>query len=177
MPDSPKPLQRIHSYFPDPGTKHDAHCNGVCSVHNLSRLKSQPQPAYAVILWKVASCDILVVSRIDFRHFHAVTSVWPSISRYARQAAAQSNHQCQRELGFHAIVQEKKGGPAVHRQKSKIPYSNQECGPTFRVICEAQILCFAVLRYYIPTGATGSHMTRCQVEANFFSAEVTKTGS
>ena len=46
LPDSPKPFQRSPSYFPDPGTKHDAHDNGVCSVHNLSRSKSQPQPAY-----------------------------------------------------------------------------------------------------------------------------------
>ena len=29
-----------------PGTKHDSHVNGVCSVHNLSRLKSQPQHAH-----------------------------------------------------------------------------------------------------------------------------------
>ena len=46
LPDSPKPFQRNHSYFQDPGTKHDAHDNGVCSVYNLSRLESQPQPGY-----------------------------------------------------------------------------------------------------------------------------------
>ena len=46
LPDSPKPFQRSPSYFPDSGTKHDAHDNGVCSVHNISRSKSQPQPAY-----------------------------------------------------------------------------------------------------------------------------------
>ena len=38
---------------------------------------------------------------------HAVT--WKSISRYAGQAAAQSNHQCQSEDRFHAIEHEKKG--------------------------------------------------------------------
>ena len=48
LPDSPKPFQRLRSpsYFPDPGSKHDAHYIGICLVHNISRLKSQPQPPY-----------------------------------------------------------------------------------------------------------------------------------
>ena len=33
----------------------------------------------------------------------------------------------------------------VAQADSKNPYFNQECGPTFRVIGEAQILCFAGL--------------------------------
>ena len=66
LPDSPKPFQRSLSYFPDPGTKNDAHDSGVWSVHNLSRSKSQLQPAY----YLVASCDTLVISKIDFRDDH-----------------------------------------------------------------------------------------------------------
>ena len=40
------------------------------------------------------------------RNFHAVT--WPSISRDAVQGAAQSNHQCQSKVRFHAVGQEKR---------------------------------------------------------------------
>ena len=42
-------IQRNPSYSPDPGTKHDAQDNGVCSVHNISRSNSQPQPAYYLV--------------------------------------------------------------------------------------------------------------------------------
>ena len=42
LPDSPKAFQRSPLYFPDPGIKNDAHC----SVHNISKSKSQPQPVY-----------------------------------------------------------------------------------------------------------------------------------
>ena len=68
--DSPNPFHRSLSYFPDPVTKHDAHDNGVssCSVHNLSRSKVSLN--WLIISWKVASCDTLVTSRIDFRHDH-----------------------------------------------------------------------------------------------------------
>ena len=65
----------------DPGTNHDTHDNGICSVHNLSRLKLQPQPAYYLFQttpiheWlhenlhpKNASQDTFVISKIDFRH-------------------------------------------------------------------------------------------------------------
>ena len=45
LSDSPKPFQISPSYYPDLDTKHDTHSNGVCSVHNLSRLKLQPQPS------------------------------------------------------------------------------------------------------------------------------------
>ena len=59
--------------------------------------------------------------------------------------------------------------------ESKNSYSNQERGPTFRVIGEAQILCFAGLY----TGGSDGQ-TRDQVRASFFlfslSAGVTKTG-
>ena len=78
FPDSPKPFQRNPSYFPDPGTD-----TGVCSVHNLSRLKNQPQPSYYCFQTQPihellhenlnqenASWDTLVISRIDFRHDH-----------------------------------------------------------------------------------------------------------
>ena len=97
------------------------------------------------------------------RNFHAVTWQLPAISRDAGQAAAQINHQYQWEDRFNAIEQENKG---VVKSESKYPYSNQERGPTFRVISqisEAQILCFA--RLYI----CGSDVqTRDQVKASFF---------
>ena len=83
MPESPKPFQRSPSYFPDTGTKDDIHDNGVCSVHNLSRLKIQPQPAYYCFQTQAihellhenlhqenASRDTHVISMIDFRHDH-----------------------------------------------------------------------------------------------------------
>ena len=49
LSDSPKPFQRSPSYYPDPGTKHETHDNGDFSVHNLSKLKLQPEPAYYLI--------------------------------------------------------------------------------------------------------------------------------
>ena len=55
-----------------------------------------------------------------------------AISRYAGQATAQGNHQCQ----SNAVGQEKKGAWA----ESKNPYSNQEREPTFLVICKTQFL-------------------------------------
>ena len=70
------------------------------------------------------------------------------------------------------MEQEKMG---VALAESKNAYSNQERGPTFCVICEAQILCFA--RLY--TGASDGP-PRDQVKASFlyfrFSAAVSKTG-
>ena len=81
LSDSLKPFQRSPSYYPDLGTEHDTHDNGVCSVHNPSRLKLQPQPAYYLsqtqpmhewlhenLHQKNASLDTLVVSKIDFGH-------------------------------------------------------------------------------------------------------------
>ena len=72
LPDSPKPFQISPSYFPDPGTNHDAHDNVVCSVHNLSNRKvSLNPPLPAFISRKVASCDTLAIStRLGFRHDH-----------------------------------------------------------------------------------------------------------
>ena len=51
LPDSPKPFQTNSSYYPDdpdPGTKHDTHDNGLCSLLSplFLRLKIQPPPAY-----------------------------------------------------------------------------------------------------------------------------------
>ena len=103
-------------------------------------------------------------------NFHAFT--WQLISRDAWQAAEQNNHQYQLEDQFHAIEQEKTG---VAEAESKNPCSNQERRSTFRVIGEAQILCFAGLY----TGASDGP-PRDQVEASFlyflFSTAVTKTG-
>ena len=97
---------------------------------------------------------------------------WWAISCDTERADAQSNHQRQREVQFRAIEQEKKG---VAQAESKNPYSNQERGPTFRVIGEAQNLCFAVL---YTCGSDGP--TRDQMKASsfyfLFSAAVTKVG-
>ena len=83
LSDSSKPFQRSPSYYPDPGTKHDTHDNGDFSIHNLSKLKLQPEPAYYLIQtqpiheWlhenlhqKNASWDTLAISKTDFRHDH-----------------------------------------------------------------------------------------------------------
>ena len=88
-------------------------------------------------------------------------------------SAAQNNHQYQWEDPLHAMEQENIG---VALAESKNPYLNQERGPTFRVIGEAQILCFAGLY----TGGSDGP-TRDQVKASLFiyflfSAAVTKTG-
>ena len=82
------------------------------------------------------------------------------MSRDAGQAAAHSNnHKCQWEDWFHAIEQEK---VEVAKAKSKNPHSNQECGLTFRVIGEAQTLCFTRLYTSWSDG-----QTRDQVKASF----------
>ena len=82
------------------------------------------------------------------RNFQAVT--WPLISRDAGQAAAlpERNHQCQSKVLFHSVEQE-----------IKIPYLNQERGPTFRVIALWVKHKFCVSPGYIPAGATGRHVT------------------
>ena len=92
------------------------------------------------------------------QNLHAVT--WPSISRDVGQAAAQNNHQGQWKDRFHAIEQEKEG---VAQAESRV-WSR---GPTFCIIGEAQILCFAELH----TGGSDGP-TRDQVKAT----EVSKTG-
>ena len=110
------------------------------------------------------------MEKSDNEIFHAVT--WPSISHDAGQAAAQRIHQCQSTVRFHDVGQDKKGGAYA---ESKNPYSNQERKPTFRVIGEAQSLCFAGL---YTGGSDGPR--RDQVRAIdflfYFSAAVTKTG-
>ena len=55
------------------------------------------------------------MKKIRQQNFYADT--WQSISHYAGQAAAQSNHQCQWEDRFHTKGQVKKG---MHEQKARI---------------------------------------------------------
>ena len=59
---SPKPFQRSPSYLPDPGTKHDAHENGICLDHNLSRSRSQHHQL--IISQKMASNRYLISDMI-----------------------------------------------------------------------------------------------------------------
>ena len=88
------------------------------------------------------------------RNFHAVT--WPLISRDAGQAAAlpERSHQCQSKVLFHSVA--KKKGQCTGRK----PYSNQERGPTFRVIALWVKHKFYVSPGYIPAEATGRYVTR-----------------
>ena len=53
----------------------------------------------------------------------------------------------------------------VAQAESKNPYWNQECGPTFLVICKAQILCFAGLHAQLERRPTRDQMN---VFFNFF---------
>ena len=75
---------------------------------------------------------------------------WQSISRDAGQAAVQSNNYGQWEdrSRYSARIN---GGCIGRKQKN--PFSNQERGPSFRVISEAQI---CVSPDYILAGATGN---------------------
>ena len=82
--DSPESSQKtvLHNLWiqPHPGSKHDAQNNDVYTVHNISRLRIQPQPAYyffqttisftKFFIRKMTSCDTLMSSRFDFRYDH-----------------------------------------------------------------------------------------------------------
>ena len=81
--------------------------NLVVEMHQMTDLRCRKIiPAQTLVSQQVPCLWETEHGEKGHRNFHAVT--WPSISRDAVQGAAQSNHQCQSKVRFHAVGQEKR---------------------------------------------------------------------
>ena len=127
-------------------------------------------PAQTLVSQQVPCLGVTEYGEKGQRNFHAVT--WPSISRDARQATAQGNHQCQWEDQFHDIEQEKRG---LHRQKARIHIQIRSVGRTFHLVDKTQS---RVLYWRERRAATwpGERLLRASFFLFLSSAAVTKTG-
>ena len=93
------------------------------------------------------------IGTTKFSCSHPVT--WSSISRDARQATVQGNHQFQSKVLFHAVGQEKKGLCIGSKQESIF-----ESEAWTYISCSRQNTIFCVWQGFIPAGAPGRHETR-----------------
>ena len=65
LPDSSKPFRRSLSYFPDLGTKHDAHDNIVCWVHNPSSINFRHDHCKWKYWAKWTAAKIFIIKNFD----------------------------------------------------------------------------------------------------------------